>query len=120
LALARELGDRINMARCFSLLGEVSLQQDDVTKARSFAEQCLRLSKEIGDQGLTADALALLGKVNFVQGDYTAARALYEEILTFPGRVTVWDLEPLASVVAAQGEPRWAAQLWGAAEALRE
>jgi predicted ATPase/class 3 adenylate cyclase/DNA-binding CsgD family transcriptional regulator len=120
LALARELGDRMNMARCFSLLGEVSLHQSDVTKARSFAEQCLRLSKEIGDQGLTTDALALLGKVNFVQGDYTAARALYEEVLTFPWRVTVWDLEPLASVVAAQGEPRWAAQLWGSAQALRE
>src|SRR5207247_1188675 len=29
-------------------------------------------------------------------------------------------LEELASVVAAQGEPTWAAQLWGTAEALRE
>lgn len=29
-------------------------------------------------------------------------------------------LEGLATVVAAQGEPLWAAHLWGAAEALRE
>ena len=29
-------------------------------------------------------------------------------------------LEGLAAVVAAQGEPTWAAQLWGAAEAQRE
>jgi predicted ATPase/DNA-binding CsgD family transcriptional regulator len=118
LALARELGDRINMARCFSLLGEASLQQGALTTARSLAEQSLGLSKETGDQDLTA--LGLLGKVHFVQGDYTAARALYEENLTVPGRVDAPSLEGLANVVAAQGEPRWAAQLWGAAEALRE
>ena len=29
-------------------------------------------------------------------------------------------LEGLATVAAAQGEPLWAAHLWGAAEALRE
>jgi predicted ATPase/class 3 adenylate cyclase/DNA-binding CsgD family transcriptional regulator len=120
LALARELGDRRNMIMCFSLLGEVSLQQGDMITARSFIEQSLGLSKEIGDLGLTADALTHLGIVNFVQGDYTAARALYEESMAFPFGVHPWSLEELASVVVAQGEPTWAAQLWGAAEALRE
>ena len=108
------------MIVCFSLLGEASLQQGDIPTARSLAEQSLGLSKEIGDLGSTAEALALLGKVNFVQGDYTSARALYEESMTFPGRVNAGSLEELADVVAAQGEPTWAAQLWGAAEALRE
>jgi len=120
LALAREIGDRINMARCISLLGAVSLQQGDITTARSFIEQSLGLSKELGDQGSIAEALTLLGRVNFVQGDYTAARALYEESMAFPGMVKAESLEKLADVVAAQGEPTWAAQLWGAAEALRE
>ena len=119
LGLAREIGDRRNMIMCFSLLGEVSLQQGDITTARSFIEQSLGLSKEIGDQELTAEALSLLGKVHFVQGNYTAARALYEESMAFSGMVK-WTLEKLADVVAAQGEPTWAAQLWGAAEALRE
>jgi predicted ATPase/DNA-binding CsgD family transcriptional regulator len=120
LALARELGDRRLMAKCFSLLGGVSLHQGDTITARSFIEQSLRLSKEIGDPGSTADALTLLGKVNVVQGDYTAARALYEENMASPFGVHPWSLEELASVVAAQGEPTWAAQLWGAAEALRD
>jgi DNA-binding CsgD family transcriptional regulator len=69
---------------------------------------------------MTADALTLLVKVNFVQGDYTAACALYEESMAFPFGVHPWSLEELASVMAAQGEPTWAAQLWGAAKALRE
>ena len=34
--------------------------------------------------------------------------------------MTPFNLEGLASVVATQGALRWAAQLWGAAEALRE
>ncbi|SRR6266699_1196301 len=127
LALAREVGYKTTMALCFSLLGEAFLQQGDITTARSFLEQCLGLCKEIGDQGSTAEVLSLLGKVNVVQGDYTAARAFYEESLAFPETVNgIWQrsnassLEELASVVAAQGELRWAARLWGAAEALRD
>ena len=34
--------------------------------------------------------------------------------------MTPFNLEGLAGVVATQGVLRWAAQLWGAAEALRE
>lgn len=34
--------------------------------------------------------------------------------------MTPFNLEGLASVVATQGALRWAVQLWGAAEALRE
>lgn len=34
--------------------------------------------------------------------------------------MTPFNLEGLASVVAIKGALRWAAQLWGAAEALRE
>ena len=34
--------------------------------------------------------------------------------------MTPFNLEGLAGVVATQGALRWAAQLWGAAEALRE
>ena len=34
--------------------------------------------------------------------------------------MTPFNLEGLASVVATQGALRWAAQLWGAAEALRK
>jgi DNA-binding CsgD family transcriptional regulator len=60
-----------------------------------------------------------------VQGDHTAARAFYEESLATASAVgdklnMASCLEGLASVVATQGEPAWAARLWGAAEFLRE
>jgi DNA-binding CsgD family transcriptional regulator len=63
--------------------------------------------------------------VEAYQGDNVAARALYEQSLTIAieGNST-WGiylfLEGLAGVVAAQGEPAWAARLYGAAESLRD
>ncbi len=60
-----------------------------------------------------------------VQGDHVAARALFEESLAIAREVgykldIAFYLEGLAAVVTAQGEPAWAARLWGAAETLRE
>jgi predicted ATPase len=48
-----------------------------------------------------------------------ASMAVYEGD-TERGEVHPWSLEAMASMMAVQGEPTWAAQLWGAAEALRE
>jgi hypothetical protein len=64
-------------------------------------------------------------KVATVQQDSAHAQALYEQgvkvaresgdqLTLIPG------LEGLAAAVAAQGNPVWAAQLWGAAQTLRE
>lgn len=62
------------------------------------------------------------------EGDLAGARALCEESLILLRRVNFGQsflliapaLEGLAAVVAAQGEPTWAARLWGRAEAQRE
>jgi ATP/maltotriose-dependent transcriptional regulator MalT len=61
-----------------------------------------------------------------VQGDVTSARSLYRESLALLFEHTLFKeqiaagLEGLAVVEATQNEPRYAARLWGAAEALRE
>ena len=123
LSLSRELDDTFGLAVCFSLSGQLALQQGDATTARSLVEESVVLYREIGDREQTGESLVLLGKVAAVQGDHATARALYEESLTFAGKVgkmIASCLEGLADVVAAQGEPAWAARLWGAAEALRE
>ena len=67
----------------------------------------------------------MLAQVEASQGDLAAARTLYEQGLTIARERNYKDLLPiclegLADVVGVQGEPAWAAQLWGAAEALRE
>ena len=66
-----------------------------------------------------------LGWVAFDQGDYPAAKALFEESLEIVSELgdkefMASDLEALAGVISVQGNPAWAAQLWGAAEALRK
>jgi len=72
-----------------------------------------------------AESLAGLAQVEASQGERAAARTLYEQRLTIARERNYKDLLPsclegLAGVVAAQGDPVWAAQLWGAAESLRE
>jgi hypothetical protein len=54
-----------------------------------------------------------------------AARTHFEEVLALARKMgekllTPYGLEGLADVVATEGEPIWAAHMWGAAEVLRE
>jgi DNA-binding CsgD family transcriptional regulator len=88
-------------------------------------EESMRLYREIGIQWGIASSLSDLAQVEADQGNQAAARILYEESLTLAREGNYKDLLPsclegLAGVVAAQGELAWAAQLWGAAEALRK
>jgi predicted ATPase/DNA-binding CsgD family transcriptional regulator len=126
LTLCKELGDKLGLANYCSLAGQLALQQGDAATARSLIEESLVLYRETGYrlEGIS-ESLSILGKVAAVQGDYTAARALYEESLAIAREVghkldIASCLQGLASIVAAQGEYAWAAQLWGAAESLRE
>ena len=124
LALFRELADKEGIAHCFYLSGWLALSQGDAAMARSLEEESLVLYKEIGTPWGVAMSLSLLGRVAAVQGDQAAARALSQESLAFAGKgdkaLIAFCQEGLAGVVAAQGEPAWAARLWGAAETLRE
>jgi predicted ATPase/DNA-binding CsgD family transcriptional regulator len=130
LALAREEGHNLLIAFLLSLLGELLLCQGDATRARSSLEESMVLFKEAGSwRGVArrgrAGSLSLLAKLDVQQGDYVSARALYEESLVLAremgSKLNIVDcLEGLAVVVATQGEPAWAAQLWGAAKTFRE
>ncbi len=124
LVLCREMGHKEGNARALNLLGEVFLHQGDAVKARSLLEESMMLSKELGERDITW-LLIVLGKVTENLGDYPAARVYYEESLAIGGvdvdnLNTPFSLEGLAGVVAIQGDPAWAAQLWGASQALRE
>ncbi|GAC1614617.1 MAG: hypothetical protein NVS4B7_06830 [Ktedonobacteraceae bacterium] len=66
-----------------------------------------------------------MGRIAAAQGNYVNARTFCLESLAIIFKVSVklylpLLLEGLASVLGAQGEERWAAQIWGAAESLRE
>jgi DNA-binding CsgD family transcriptional regulator/tetratricopeptide (TPR) repeat protein len=124
LPLFKEVGDKDGIAFCFFFSGRLALSQGDVFMARSQLEKSLTLYREMGDRRCISQSLCALAKVVAIQDDHTTARALYEESLAI-SRVghklnIASGLEGLAGVVALQGEPTWAARLWGAAEALRD
>jgi predicted ATPase/class 3 adenylate cyclase/DNA-binding CsgD family transcriptional regulator len=125
LALCREVGHKDGTILALRLLGEVFLQQGDTVKACMLLEESLALSREIGFRHGTAESLLLLGRVEALEGDYAAARAFYEDCLVIGREVgdnlsIAFYLEGWAYLVAMQGDPVWAARLWGVAEALRE
>ena len=66
-----------------------------------------------------------MGKVCVLEADYATAQAFYEQSLAIscelsePWVAAVF-LVALGEVVAAQRQLAWAAQLWGAAEAMRD
>jgi predicted ATPase/serine/threonine protein kinase/DNA-binding CsgD family transcriptional regulator len=125
LTLSSELGFKEGIAAASSLSGQLALSQGDGATARSLAEKSVALYKEMGHRHGTAESLTVLGKVVAAQGDPTAARTLYEESLALSSTlgekwVIAAGLLGLGEVIAAQRQGAWAAQLWGAAEALRD
>ena len=128
-ALFKEIGDRWGIADSYQLLGQLILQQGDVGRARILLEQSLTLFREIEYRRGIAHSLSHLGDVAAMQQDWARARQIYEESLTEAqeanDKIEIAScLEKVASVIAAGGasasDALWAAQLWGAAEALRE
>jgi ATP/maltotriose-dependent transcriptional regulator MalT len=124
-SLFREVGDKEGIASGLNLSGMLALDEEDTARARSRVEQALALFQEMQLQHGTALSLYALAQVAAVEGDAARAQALYEQGVVLArasgDKGTIPSgLEGLAAAIAAQGNPVWAAQLWGAAEALRE
>jgi len=125
LTLASEVYEEKGKAEAHSLAAQIALNQGDTARARSLIQEILTLSRARGWREDMVESLIMLGQLSAVEGDAAAAQACYEESLAVARemgfkRVIPAGLEGLAVVVATQGEPVWAARLWGAAEALRE
>jgi len=125
LAVSREIGFKEGIAASFWLSGQVALGQGDLVTARSLAEKSVVLYKEMGHRHGTAESLSAFGKVLAAEADYAAARTQYEDSLEIccalgAKWIIATCLLGLGEVVAAQRQLAWAAQLWGAADALRD
>ena len=123
--LNKERGDTLEIAVSLGYMGQIALSQGNVATARSMIEESLVLCKKLGHRKGTAWLLSLLGKVVAEHGEYSTAYALYIEGLGIAREIGDMELiapnlERLADVIAAQGESVRAANLWGAAEALRK
>jgi predicted ATPase/DNA-binding CsgD family transcriptional regulator len=108
-----------------SLFGEIALRRGDIPRARFLLEAGLKRHQQLGDPQGQARIYALLAQAAASEHDYTLARNLAIQSLEMARNVydsgsLILCLEELADVVAGQGEPTWAARLWGAAERYRE
>ncbi len=124
-ALSSQVGFKEGIAAYYCVSGQVALSQGNLASARSLAEQSVASYRELGHRHGTAKSLSLLGKVIATEGDLAAAQTFYEESLTISSElsekwVAAIYLVELGEVVAARRQLAWAAQLWGASEALRD
>lgn len=125
LAAYRELEDRPGIAALLAQLGHDFWHEAKYAKARALLEESLSISRDLGLKRTTAFVLWSLGLVAFDRRDNENARALYEEGLSIAKELgdTSWEVrlvESIAGLAAAEGQPRRAALLLGASEALRE
>lgn len=125
LVLERELGGQQGIARALSNLGSVALRQGEYVIAKRFFKEALGLLRDVGDQWTLAHAFSNLAAAEHYLAHYEQAQVLFKQSLAMrrelgdrPGIVEC--LEGLAMGCGAQGQPEWAAQFFGAAEALRE
>ncbi len=123
LALGREVGDKLIMARSFNRLGNVAYSQGDYPSARSLYEQSLAMRTELGNKQAMALSFSNLGVVAYSQGDYPTARSLHEQSLTLRREVgdkrgVTSSLLNLGNVVYIQGDYPTAASLYDQSLAL--
>src|SRR6266567_3579762 len=78
LALFREMGDRLGIARSLRTLGSLAWARSSYSEARSLLEEALATYKELGDKKDMAYTRGILARVFTAQGDYAGARVLHE------------------------------------------
>ena len=125
LVLWKQIGEKNGGIACwFFLAGRIAHHERDFARARALLEESVTLYKELGDRWHTVRSLCALARVEVVQSNFVAAVTLYEESLVLYRQMgnnnIVSVLEGLADMAVRQEQPALAAQLWGAAEALRE
>lgn len=79
LAMARELGDTLEIANALNALGGVALYQNDYETARARSEEALILYREAGADRDVYKTLGNLGLVATYQGDYKRAEEMLAE-----------------------------------------
>lgn len=127
LKTLREIGDKSTMAIVLNHLGSVARDQGDDARASALFDEALSVSEQLGNKWTKAWALNDLGDIARDQGDLGRAVDLYRESLALrdalDDRVGIaYALESLAELCCIKPDRKkvqQAAQLWGAADAVR-
>lgn len=125
LALFHEVGDQRNYALVLFGRGYIYLSRGEYALAQTAFEESLVVMRALNDQRSVAMCLNGMGNIAMTKNDNGAARAFWLDTVAVLSEVgDRWYMalvtEGLAGVAAAEKMPVHAAQLFGAAEALRE
>jgi predicted ATPase/DNA-binding SARP family transcriptional activator/DNA-binding CsgD family transcriptional regulator/Tfp pilus assembly protein PilF len=125
LTLVRKAGDVRGMAIALNNLGFATLFRGDPERATTLLKESLEKYREVGDTHGMASSLLNLGLARLTRGDHGRAAVLLKESLAVvqdtEDKQTVAEcLEAMAGVAGMQALAKRTAQLWGAAQKLRE
>jgi tetratricopeptide (TPR) repeat protein len=134
LSIRREIGDRPGIADSLIGLGSVVAEPGGYGAVQALHEEALVIYRETGDRPGIAWLLTDLGLGVYSQGEHALARVYLEESLSLFQEIgsrlgIAYSLEAFASLAATETQSKIenpesqiqrAAQLWGAAERLRE
>jgi tetratricopeptide (TPR) repeat protein len=124
LTLTRESGATMLMADALGGLSRSSIMLGDYGAARQLSEERLKISRDLGDLQRIAASLHDLALIALEREDTSAAYSFLRESLMIQRDLghmggIARSLESLANLCAYLSKPESAANLWGAAEALR-
>lgn len=122
---ATEIAGPQYISSAYALLGRIALARGDVVAAEEYLEGGLRGLRAQGFTWRIADTIRSLGDLARDRGDLDGAMRRYAESVKLAQEhgdrlFLTAALAGVASVAAAQGDPRRAARLYGAAAAMRE
>ena len=125
LAISRELDDKFGIAISLSFLGDLARTEKDFSRARPLFEESLALFRGLDNKSAVSDALNNLGAACFGEGEFLLSRKHFAEAanLAFDlgNKMTIsYSLDGFAALATENEDLTRAAQLCGAAEALRE
>jgi hypothetical protein len=123
-ALANMLGDAWLQTCAQHSQGLLAYYMGDSVRAMALLEKSAAFTRNIGDHFGLAETLVIMGQLVQAQGDMVCATHLFTEGLSLYRHMTnrrgiARCLEGLASLAVVEGQPERAAQLFGAAEAIR-
>jgi predicted ATPase len=124
-AVSRTAGSWFGEATAVFFLGQVALAAGDYRQAEALYLESLALARVTGDRWAIAHPVARLGHLALLRGDYEQATALCRDSLAARrelehARGIPEVVAELGWIAAARGQAARAAQLLGAADALRE
>jgi tetratricopeptide (TPR) repeat protein len=125
VTMLRELDDPERLSFTLVALGALHHIQERFDDAADCYRECLEIGQVRQDQHAIATALVNLGEIAQIKNENVEARDLYAQSLSIFNQLDMditiaYCLEVIAGIDIAEGEAQRAAQLFGAAELLRE